>query len=121
MKMQFVLAAIASFGLTLGAAAAGAKAYQITGPVVEITDAKIVIEHKTGEKWEINRTADTKGAAVKVGDKVTVKYTMTATSIEEKAAEAKSEKKPEAKPEKKPEAKTEKKPEAKPEKKPAKK
>ena len=34
------------------------------------------------------RTADTKGGAdVKKGDKVTVKYTMTATSIEAKGAE----------------------------------
>ena len=89
MKNSLLLAVVAAFALN--ASAAGAKSYQVTGPVLEITDAKIVVD-KNGEKWEINRTADTKGAAPKVGDKVTVKYTMTAVAIEDKA-EAKAEEK----------------------------
>ena len=65
-----------------------AFAYQVTGPVVEITDTKIVV-YKDGEKHEMARTKDTKvTGAVKKGDKVTVQYKMTATSIEAKDAKA---------------------------------
>lgn len=63
------------------ALAAPAFAYQVTGPVVEVTDSKIVVQ-KDKEKWEIARDAGTKvTGAVKKGDKVTVEYKMTATSI----------------------------------------
>lgn len=63
-----------------------AHAYQVTGPVLEVTDAKIVVQ-KGKEKWELKRAAETKGATdVKVGDKVTVEYEMTATSITGKPA-----------------------------------
>jgi FKBP-type peptidyl-prolyl cis-trans isomerase (trigger factor) len=63
-----------------------AFAYQVTGPVLEVTDTKIVVE-KDKEKWEIARDKDTKGAkAVKKGDRVTIQYRMTATSIEVKDA-----------------------------------
>ncbi len=65
-----------------------AMAYQVTGPVVEVTDAKIVVD-KDGEKHEMAVNKDTKGAGkVKKGDKVTVQYKMTATSIEVKADKA---------------------------------
>jgi hypothetical protein len=58
-----------------------AQAYQVTGPVLEVTDTKIVVQ-KDNEKWEIARDAATKtSAAVKKGDKVTVEYTMTASKI----------------------------------------
>ena len=89
MKNSLLLAVVAAFALN--ASAAGAKSYQVTGPVVELTDTKIVVD-KNGEKWELNRTADTKGSAVKVGDKVTVKYTMTAVSVEAKGEEKAEEK-----------------------------
>ena len=59
-----------------------AMAYQVTGPVLEVTDSKIVVQ-KGKEKWELARDAGTKvTGSVKVGDKVTVEYRMTATSIE---------------------------------------
>ena len=62
-----------------------ALAYQVTGPVVEVTDSKIVVK-KGKENWEMARDAGTKLAGdVKVGDKVMVEYKMTATSIEPKA------------------------------------
>lgn len=58
--------------------------YQATGPVLEVTDSKIVIQ-KDKEKWEIARTAATKVTGeVKVGAKITVQYTMTAASVEVK-------------------------------------
>ncbi|WP_372522384.1 hypothetical protein [Sulfuricaulis sp.] len=61
-----------------------AMAYQVTGPVLEVTDSKIVVQ-KGKEKWELARDAGTKVTGdVKVGDKVTVEYKMTATSIESK-------------------------------------
>ena len=47
-------------GLSLaGFLAAPAFAYQVTGPVLDVTDSKIVVE-KGKEKWEIERTKDTK-------------------------------------------------------------
>jgi hypothetical protein len=63
--------------------AGGALAYQVTGPVLEVTDSKIVVE-KGKEKWEIKRNKDTKasGGTPKKGDRVTVEYDMHATSIE---------------------------------------
>jgi hypothetical protein len=61
-----------------------AMAYQVTGPVLEVTDSKIVVQ-KGKEKWEMARDAGTKVTGdVKVGDKVMVEYRMTATSIESK-------------------------------------
>lgn len=58
-----------------------AQAYQVTGPVLEVTDSKIVVQ-KDNEKWEIARDASTKtSGAVKKGDKVTVEYSMTASKI----------------------------------------
>jgi hypothetical protein len=58
--------------------------YQATGPVLELTDSKIVIQKDT-EKWEFARTPDTKvTGTLKVGEKVTVHYSMTATSVESK-------------------------------------
>jgi hypothetical protein len=78
MKRSFTLAA------ALFLIVPAAMAYQVTGPVVEVTDTKIVVD-KDGEKHEIARTKDTKvTGAVKKGDKVTVQYKMTATSIEVK-------------------------------------
>jgi len=74
------------------AAFAGGKTYQVTGPVVEATDAKIVVM-KGKDKWEIARTSDTKVTGELAKDaKVTIEYTMTATSVEVKAAKAKAKK-----------------------------
>jgi hypothetical protein len=70
-------------------AAPVAFASQVTGPVVEVTDTKIVVD-LDGEQHEMARTKDTKvSGAVKKGDKVTVQYKMTATNIEVKKEEKK--------------------------------
>jgi hypothetical protein len=96
MKTTPILAlAIALIGFSTSAHAASGT-YQATGPVLEVTDSKIVIQKDT-EKWEIARTPGTKVTGeLKVGSKVTIQYTMTATSVEVKApaAPAKPEKKP---------------------------
>jgi hypothetical protein len=69
--------------LLLSPAAAWSRAadtYQVTGQVVSV-DADLIVVMKGKEKFEINRDAGDK-TDVKVGDKVTVRYKMTATSIE---------------------------------------
>jgi hypothetical protein len=64
--------------------AESAKTYQVTGPVVALTSSTITVE-KNGENWEIARDASLKGdSALKVGDRVTVHYRMSATKIESK-------------------------------------
>ncbi len=69
-------------------------AYQVTGPVLEVTATKIVVE-KDKEKWEIARDKDTKVTGeLKKGARVTIQYRMTATSIEAKAAKDKDAKAP---------------------------
>lgn len=74
------------------AVASSAWAYQVTGPVLEVTDTKIVVQ-KGKEKWEIARTADTKVTGdLKVGSKVTIEYWMTAKSVEVKADKGKAKK-----------------------------
>lgn len=65
--------------------AAGPNTYQVTGPVLAVTDSVITVE-KGKERWEISRDASSKITGdIKVGSKVTIMYTMTATSIEVKA------------------------------------
>jgi hypothetical protein len=88
------LALVAAILCAVPVFAAGAKDYQVTGPVVEISNDKIVVM-KGKDKWEIARDAASKVPAdIKVGDKVTIYYRMTATEVESKAAKpAKTEKK----------------------------
>lgn len=77
MKHLFLTAALLSSSYAL--------AYQVTGPVLEVTDSKIVVQ-KGKEKWELKKDAQTKlPANVKVGDKVTVEYSMTASQVEVKS------------------------------------
>ena len=73
--------------LISGSAFAGAvNTYQVTGPVLETTSDSITVQ-KGKEKWQIAKDASTKVSGdVKVGDKVTIMYKMTATSIEAKPA-----------------------------------
>ena len=82
----FSLIAAASLALSSLAFAAGAKTYQVTGPVLEVTDTMIAVQKGKGkDRWEINRDANTKVTGdLKVGEKVTVTYTMSATDIEVK-------------------------------------
>lgn len=75
---------LASF--SLGYAFAATKTYQVTGPVLEVRSDAIVVQ-KGSDKWELARNAGTKVTGdLKVGAKVTIQYTMTATEIEVKPA-----------------------------------
>lgn len=68
----------------LALAAAPAFAYQVTGPVLDVTDSKIVVE-KGKEKWEIERTKDTKVTGdLKKGSRVTIEYRMVGEKVEVK-------------------------------------
>ena len=83
----FSLLAAAALALSSAALAAG-KDYQVTGPILEVNDSMIAVQ-KGKDRWEIARDANTKASGeMKVGDKVTVHYTMTATDIEVKAGKA---------------------------------
>ena len=88
-----LIAAALLFAATVAAGTARAestKTYQVTGPVLEVTDSTITVQ-KGKEKWQLARDKETKGAAdVKVGDKVTIEYSMTAKSIESKGGAAKA-------------------------------
>ena len=93
-KLTLSLVAVCSLLLAgLTAAPADVADYQVTGPILSITDTTITVQ-KGKEKWEIAKGAATTGAAdLKVGDKVTVHYTMTATTVESKPAGPKAAKK----------------------------
>ena len=107
MKKMLVFLIIA-LALPTFAAAAAVKTYQVTGPVLEVTDSAIVVQ-KGNDRWELARDKDTNVTGdLKVGNKVTIEYRMIATKVEVKEAkktEAKDTKKPAgAKEEKKPAA-----------------
>lgn len=79
-KPLSVIAAITVASISLATAAP--KAYQVTGPVLEVNESTIVVQ-KGNERWEIARDAKTKADGdVKVGDRVTIHYWMTAKEIE---------------------------------------
>src|SRR5215471_1966353 len=86
MNMKAAFSLLAAASLALGSVAfAGAKTYEVTGPVLEVNDSMIVVQ-KGKDRWGINRDANTKVTGdVKVGDKVHVTYTMSATDVEVKA------------------------------------
>lgn len=77
-----------------------ADKYQVTGPVAEVSDTKIVVLKGT-ERFEVARTADTKVTGdLKVGAKVTIKYVMTAATVDVKADDKKEAPAKSAKPDK---------------------
>ena len=85
MRNMRYAAVVAAMLLVAGMAWAGEKTYQVTGSVLELTDKTIIVQ-KGEEKWVLNRAADTKVSGdLKVGAKVTIKYTMTATDVEVKS------------------------------------
>lgn len=84
MKKCLVLLVVLVFAVS-AALAAAPKTYQVTGPVLSVTDDMIVVQ-KGKEKWEIARTKDTQVKGdLKVGAKVTIQYRMMATDVEVKA------------------------------------
>ena len=92
--MKKTLLVVCAVVLAASLAFAGTPStYQVTGPVLELTNDLIVVQ-KGSDKWEIARGKDTKVTGdLKVGSKVTIEYRMTAATIEVKDAKAKETKK----------------------------
>ena len=84
------LSLVAAASLVLGNVAfAGTKTYEVTGPVLEVNDSMVAVQ-KGKDRWEIARDSSTKvDGDLKVGAKVHITYTMTATAVEVKAEKAK--------------------------------
>ena len=77
-----------ALGMLPSAAGAATKTYQVTGPVLEVTDTMIAVQ-KGKDRWEIARDAGTRITGdLKVGAKVTIEYRMTASTVEVKAEKA---------------------------------
>ncbi len=82
------LALSIALGMLPSAAGAATKTYQVTGPVLEVTDTMIAVQ-KGKDRWEIARDAGTRITGdLKVGAKVTIEYRMTASTVEVKAEKA---------------------------------
>jgi hypothetical protein len=83
MKRLLLAAALLVLGLGATSEARSPDTYQVTGQVVAV-DADVITVLKGGkEKFEIARDPADK-TEIKVGDKVTIKYRMSAASIEKK-------------------------------------
>src|SRR6476659_3836766 len=81
-----LLSLIAIVALSGVAFAGSPSTYQVTGPITAVDDSMITVM-KGKEKFEVARDSSTKVTGdLKVGDKVTIMYTMTAKEIEVKAA-----------------------------------
>jgi hypothetical protein len=96
MKSLLMIAALAS-ALQLasfsGTCAEAAKTYQVTGPVLELTDKAIVVQ-KGDDRWEVARDEKTRvDGALKVGEKVTIHYRMVAVSVDSKDGKSEGKKK----------------------------
>ncbi len=64
-----------------GSAFADDHNYQVTGPVLTVTDTTITVQ-KGKDPWTVSRDANTKVTGdLKVGSKVTVKYHMVADTV----------------------------------------
>ena len=88
MNKRILCSLIAAGSIALsGAAFAGSPStYQVTGPVTAVDDSMITVM-KGKEKFEVARDSSTKVTGdLKVGEKVTITYTMTAKEVEVKAA-----------------------------------
>jgi hypothetical protein len=83
--MKQILAVIAIMGIFSSVAFAGAvKTYQVTGPVLEVSNDMVAVQKGT-DRWEIALGPDTKVTGeLKVGSKVTIEYRMTATKVDVK-------------------------------------
>ena len=87
--MKTITAVIPGIVLSLGLLVAGHalaadKTYQVSGPVLEVTDTTITVQ-KGEEKWTVARNKGTKiNGELKVGAKVTIYYSMTATEVDVK-------------------------------------
>jgi hypothetical protein len=92
-SVRFAVAGLLLAGLLASSTAmAATNTYQVTGPVLEVTDTMIAVQ-KGKDRWEVARDAGTKVTGdLKKGAKVTIKYRMVATTVEVKPEAAKKSK-----------------------------
>jgi hypothetical protein len=84
-KLTTFVSALVLLALLAAPMTAATKTYQVTGPVLEVSDTMIAVK-KGNDRWEIARDASTKVTGdLKVGSKVTIEYRMTATAVDVKA------------------------------------
>jgi hypothetical protein len=84
LKQHRIILAMVAWLAAASLASAAVKTYQVTGPVLEVTDTMIAVKKGT-DRWEIARDASTKVTGdLKVGAKVTIEYRMNATAVEVK-------------------------------------
>jgi len=85
-KRSLIIVGLVVVALVVGTIfAAGPKTYQVTGPVLSVSNDVIVVQ-KGDDKWEVGRDAATKiNGDLKVGAKVTIQYRMIATTVDVKA------------------------------------
>jgi len=84
LKQHRIILAMVAWLAAASLASAAVKTYQVTGPVLEVTDTMIAVKKGT-DRWEIARDANTKVTGdLKVGAKVTIEYRMSATAVEVK-------------------------------------
>jgi hypothetical protein len=77
---SFILAIVAAI-VCAGSALADDHNYQVTGPVLAVTDTSITVK-KGKDPWTVSRDAGTQVTGdLKVGSKVTIKYHMVADSV----------------------------------------
>jgi hypothetical protein len=81
-KIAVSLIAAANFALSGAVFATGAKTYEVTGTVLEVTPTKIAVQ-KDGDRWEIDLDPQTRvSGELKVGGKVTITYVMSAAKVD---------------------------------------
>ena len=80
-NMLLWLVAAASL-VSANAVFAAGNTYQVTGTVMAVIPGKVVVQ-KGKERWEFDLSPEAKELAgkLKPGEKITITYTMTATSI----------------------------------------
>lgn len=84
--MRYVTVGALALAIGAGAvyAAAPAKTYQVTGPVLAVTPDVITVQKGT-DKWDLARDASTVVTGdLKVGASVTIQYRMIATAVDVK-------------------------------------
>jgi hypothetical protein len=90
LKTKSLMLAPLALLVLAGASHAGtAKTYQVTGPVLAVTNDMIAVQ-KGKDRWEIDRDASTKVTGdLQVGSKATIVYHMTAATVDVKGAASK--------------------------------
>lgn len=80
--LKRVLLATLALPLILGSSAlADDHNYQVTGPILAVTDTSITVK-KGKDPWTVSRDASTKVTGdLKVGSKVTISYHMVADTV----------------------------------------